>query len=210
LELPPDEPEEPDDPGLAPEEPMEVCEVPVLLLPRPEPVAEPALSSEPVVAWDEMPVLPLALVPVDDVAEVPLLLAVPLLAAVLPAPLPAEAPEVLNPAAEEGVDEPLLPLVPAVERLLPWPAPVLPPPAVSELPPAPLPPVLLLLLPVPPAAWLLVVDWLPADRLLLESDLPPVLPLLPRARSLSLPRLKSELPALLSSEDRLDPRPALL
>ena len=218
MELPDEEPEEPDAPGLLPEEPMEVAE-----LPLPLPVA-----------------LPLALLPLLPEPRLLLEPSPP----VLPLPDMALPPEVLSPAAEEAPpvlvpeDTLLLPedeaeleplwlppedkllvlpdfsallplrLLGAVDRLLPWPAPVLPPPALSEEPLALLPP--MLLLPVPPAAWLLLADWLPEDRLPALPLRPVVALLLPRARSLSLPRPKSELPLLLSSEDRLDPRPALL
>lgn len=197
---------------------MEVAELPLLL-----PVALPLALLPPLPALmlllePSPPVLPL-----PDIALPPEVLS----------PAAEEAPPVLVPEdtlllPEDEVGlEPLwllpedrLPVLPdfsallplrllgAVDRLLPWPAPVLPPPALSEEPLAPLPPVLLL--PVPPAAWLLLADWLPEDRLPALPLWPVVALLLPRARSLSLPRLKSELPLLLSSEDRLAPRPALL
>lgn len=193
---------------------MEVAELPLLLPVLLPPLPEPRLPLEP-----SPPVLPL-----PDMALPPEVLS----------PAAEEAPPVLVPEdtlllpEDEAELEPLrlppedrllvlpdfsallpLRLLGAVDRLLPWPAPVLPPPAVSEEPPppspaplAPLPPVLLL--PVPPPEVLLPDPRLPAD-----SPLPEAL-LLPRARSPSLPRLRSEVPALLSSEDRLAPMPALL
>lgn len=214
---------------------MDVAELPLLL-----PVAPPLLRDELLLPLGRPAALPppeeaaLLLWPLDGEAVPPL----PVLPPEVLNPAAEEAPPVLVPEdtpllpEDESEPEPprlllpedwllvlpdfsaLLPLG-AVDRLLPWPAPVLPPPAVSEepLPPspaplAPLPPVLLL--PVPPAALPLLADWLPEDRLAALPLLPGVEPLLPKARSLSLPRLKSEPPLLLSSEDRLDPRPALL